>query len=58
MLDEAQLVLVPLYTKHKTKFVLQQFIIEYIQIYSRGKYTYRRYDIALVFKQTRFFWKN
>lgn len=41
MLDEAQLVLVPLYTKHKTKFVLQQFIIEYIQIYSRGKYTNR-----------------
>ena len=32
MFDEAQLVLVPLYTKHKTKFVLQQFIIEYIQI--------------------------
>ena len=32
MFDEAQLVLVPLYTKHKTKSVLQQFIIEYIQI--------------------------
>ena len=41
MLDEAQLVLVPLYIKHKTKFVLQQFIIEYIQIYSRGNYTNR-----------------
>ena len=44
MLDEAQLVQLPLYTQYKTKFVLIQFIFEYIQINYGFTYKHRFKD--------------